>query len=163
MAEEEEESEKEDGKAALREEIADLSEKVAELEEALRAATRPLGDLMSQLDGMNRITGNYFRLMELYHKKGSISPEAVLPELKDPIAIEMVKVLFEESGLNVSEITDRLRERRGSASRTIVRERLSQMMGDNIVVAEDGPHGVTRYSISEEVSDRWYRLLGLRR
>ena len=163
MAEDEEESEKEAEKAVLREEIADLSEKVAELEKALRAATRPLGDLMSQLDGMNRITGNYFRLMELYHKKGSISPEAVLPELKDPIATEIVKVLFDESGLNVSEITDRLRDRRGSASRTIVRERLSQMMGDGIVVAEDGPHGVTQYTISEEVSDRWYRLLGLRK
>lgn len=163
MAEDEEEAGKESEKAVLREEIADLSEKVAELEKALRAATRPLGDLMSQLDGMNRITGNYFRLIEHYHKKGSISPEAILPELKDPIAIEMVKVLFDESGLNVSQITDRLRDRRGSASRTIVRERLSQMMANGIVVAEDGPHGVTRYSISEEVADRWYRLLGLRR
>jgi DNA-binding transcriptional ArsR family regulator len=159
MADEEEDAEKE----ALRDEIKDLSEKVTELEEALRAATRPLGDLMSQLEGMNRITGNYFRLMELYHKKGSISPEAVLPELKDPIATEIVKVLFDDSGLNVSEITDRLRDRRGSASRTIVRERLSQMMEAGIVVAEDGPHGVAQYSIAEEVSDRWYRLLGLRR
>ncbi|UCC92417.1 MAG: hypothetical protein JSW25_07015, partial [Thermoplasmata archaeon] len=159
MAEDGEDEEKE----ALREEIKDLSEKVAELEDALRAATRPLGDLMSQLEGMNRITGNYFRLMELYHKKGSISPEAVLPELKDPIAIEMVKVLFEEGGLNVSEITDRLRDRRGSASRTIVRERLDRMMAEGIVVADEGPQGVTTYSISEDVSDRWYRLLGLRR
>jgi DNA-binding transcriptional ArsR family regulator len=148
---------------ALREEIKELSEKVEELETALRAATRPLGDLMSQLEGMNRIAGNYFRLLELYHKKGSISPEAVLPELKDPISIEIVKVLFDKGGLNVSEITDQLRERRGSASRTIVRERLHQLVDDGIVNAVDGPHGVTQYSISEEVADRWYRMLGLRR
>jgi DNA-binding transcriptional ArsR family regulator len=94
---------------------------------------------------------------------GSISPEAVLPEVKDPIAIEIVKVLFDKSELNVSDITDALRDRRGSASRTIVRERLSQMVAAGIVNALDGPHGVTQYTISEEVADRWYRMLGLRR
>jgi DNA-binding transcriptional ArsR family regulator len=150
-------------KEALREEIKELSEKVEELETALRAATRPLGDLMSQLEGMNRIAGNYFRLLELYHKKGSISPEAVLPELKDPISIEIVKVLFDKGGLNVSEITDQLRERRGSASRTIVRERLQDLVVDGIVTVSEGSHGVSLYSISEEVADRWYRMLGLRR
>jgi hypothetical protein len=159
MAEEEEDEEKE----ALREEIHELSGKVAELEEALRSATRPIGDLMSQLEGMNRIAGNYFRLLELYQRKGSISPEAVVPKIKDPIAIEVIKVLFDQSDLNVSEITDRLRERRGSASRTIVRGRLQQLLDQDVVVARDGPQGVTRYAISETVSDRWYRLLGLRR
>ncbi len=152
-----------EAKEALRDEIKDLSEKVADLEAALRAATRPLSDVMSQLEGMNHIAGNYFRLLELYNKKGSISPEAVLPELKDPIAIEIVKVLFEDSNLNVTEITDRLRDRRGSASRTIVRERLQTMVEDGIVVTQDGPNGVTQYCISEDVSDRWFRLLGLRR
>jgi DNA-binding transcriptional ArsR family regulator len=159
MAEEEADEEKE----ALHEEIKELSEKVEELEEALRSATRPIGDLMSHLEGMNRIAGNYFRLLELYHKKGSISPEAVLPELKDPISIEIVKVLFDGGGLNVSEITDQLRERRGSASRTIVRERLQGLAEDGIVNVVEGPHGVSQYSISEEVADRWYRMLGLRR
>jgi DNA-binding transcriptional ArsR family regulator len=159
MAEEEVDEEKE----ALREEIKELSEKVSELEVALRTATRPIGDLMSQLEGMNRIAGNYFRLLELYHRKGSISPEAVLPEVKDPISVEVVKVLFDTSDLNVSEITDQLRERRGSASRTVVRERLQKLVDDGIVTAKDGPHGVTQYAISEEVADRWYRMLGLRR
>jgi len=158
-----EEEEVDDEKEELREEIRELSGKVAELESALRSATRPIGDLMSQLEGMNRIAGNYFRLLELYHRKGTISPEAVLPELKDPISVEVVKVLFDRNGLNVSELTDQLRERRGSASRTVVRERLSQLVADGIVTANDGPHGVTLYSISEEVAERWYRMLGLRR
>ncbi len=148
---------------ALHEEIKDLSEKVADLEAALRAATKPLSDVMAQLEGMNNIAGNYFRLLDLYNKKGSISPEAVLPEIKDPIAIEIIKVLFEDSNLNVTEITARLRDRRGSASRTIVRERLQAMVADGIVVTQNGPQGVTRYSISEDVTDRWFRLLGLRR
>ena len=156
---EEEDAEKE----ALRAEIRELGEKVTELEAALRTATRPIGDLMSQLEGMNRIAGNYFRLLELYHRKGAISPEAVLPEVKDPISVEIIKVLFDRSGLNVSEITDQLRERRGSASRTVVRERLQQLVADGHVVPVEGPQGVTAYSISEDVADRWYRLLGLRR
>ncbi len=150
-------------KEALRAEIRELGEKVAELETALRTATRPIGDLMAQLEGMNRIAGNYLRLLELYRRKGAISPEAVLPEVKDPISVEIVKVLFDRSGLNVSEITDQLRERRGSASRTVVRERLQQLLSDGHVTAAEGPQGVTTYAISEEVADRWYRLLGLRR
>jgi DNA-binding transcriptional ArsR family regulator len=158
-----EEDEVDEEKEELRNEIKELSGKVSELEEALRKATRPIGDLMSQLEGMNRIAGNYFRLLELYHRKGSISPEAVLPELKDPISIEIVKVLFDRSELNVSEITDQLRERRGSASRTVVRERLQNLVEDGIVMVNDGPSGVAQYSISEEVADRWYRMLGLRR
>jgi len=159
----EEDAEAEAENEELREEINELSEKVSELETALKMATRPISDLMSSMEGMNRIAGNYFRLLELYHQKGAISPEAVLPEVKDPIAIEIIKVLFDKNDLNVSEITDALRDRRGSASRTIVRERLSQLVADGIVNANDGPHGVTRYTISEDVSDRWYRMLGLRR
>ncbi|NIP34411.1 MAG: hypothetical protein GWN18_05680, partial [Thermoplasmata archaeon] len=85
------------------------------------------------------------------------------PELKDPISIEIVKVLFDKADLNVSEITDQLRDRRGSASRTIVRERLQGLVEKGIVIAREGPQGVTHYSISEEVADRWYRMLGLRR
>ena len=159
MAEEEEDPEKE----ALRDEIRELSQRVAELESALTAATRPIGDLMDQLQHLGSLAGNYFRLLELYHQRGSISPEAVLSELKDPISVEIIKVLFEEDGLNVSEIAGRLRERRGSASRTIVRERLTKMLDAGMVVAEEGPGGVTVYGISESVRDRWLRLLGLRR
>lgn len=150
-------------KEVLKEEIRNLSERVAELEDALKQATQPITDLMGQLDSMRSMAGNYFKLLELYHRKGTISPEAVLPELKDPIAVEIVKVLFDQAGLNVSEITDRLRERRGSASRTIVRQRLQQLLDDGVVVQEEGPHGVSLYGIAESVTDKWYRLLGLRR
>jgi DNA-binding transcriptional ArsR family regulator len=163
MAEDEERAEEDAEKEELREEIRELSEKVSDLESALRTATRPISDLMSGMEGMNRIAGNYFRLLELYHRKGSISPEAVLPEVKDPISVEIVKVLFDRSDLNVSEIAGRLRERRGSASRTIVRDRLQKLVEDGIVNVTDGPQGVTRYAISEEVTDRCYRMLGLRR
>jgi DNA-binding transcriptional ArsR family regulator len=163
MAKDEERTEEDAEKEELREEIKELSEKVSKLEAALRSATRPITDLMANMEGMNRIAGNYFRLIELYHQKGSISPEAVLPEVKDPISIEIIKVLFDKGGMNVSEITDALRERRGSASRTIVRERIQKLVDNGAIVMTDGPQGVNQYSISEEVANRWYRLLGLRR
>ena len=150
-------------KEALQKEVRQLGDKVKELESALVRATRPIGDLMEQLEGMRSLAGNYYRLLELYRQKGAISPEAVLPEVKDPISVEIVRVLFDRSGLNVSELTDQLRERRGSASRTIVRERLQALMEDGIVTRDTGPGGVTVYNISEDVTDRWYRILGLRR
>ena len=159
MAEDDGEEEKE----ALQKEVRQLGDKVKELEAALVRATRPIGDLMEQLEGMRSLAGNYYRLLEIYRQKGAISPEAVLPEVKDPISVEIVHVLFDRSGLNVSELTDRLRERRGSASRTVVRERLQSMVEDGIVVRDTGPGGVAVYSISEDVTDRWYRMLGLRR
>jgi DNA-binding transcriptional ArsR family regulator len=150
-------------KEILRKEVRNLSERVAELEVALGRASQPFSELVDQFDGMRSIAGNYFRLLELYQRKGAISPEAVLPELKDPIAIEIVRVRFDQGGLNVSEITERLRERRGSASRTIVRKRLKTMVEDGIIGSEKGPGGVSQYTIAEEVTDRWFRLLGLRR
>ena len=153
----------EEEKEALQKEVRQLGEKVQELEAALVRATRPIGDMMEQLEGMRSLAGNYYRLLELYSRKGAISPEAVLPEVKDPISVEIVRVLFDRSDINVSELTDLLRERRGSASRTVVRERLQAMMEDGIVVRDAGPGGVAVYRISEEVTDRWYRMLGLRR
>lgn len=158
------EGQEEDGeKEALRDEIKQLAERVSELESALRSVTQPLGRLRDQIDSMGSIASNYFKLLELYQRKGEISPEAVLPELKDPISIEIVKVLFDQGGLNVSEVTDRLRERRGSASRTIVRERLTSLVEEGIVTVEEERGDVRRYSISQDVTDRWFRLLGLRR
>lgn len=158
-----EEAEEDQEKEALRKELQQLTERVAELEGALKRASQPFTDLLDQFEGMRSLATNYFRLLELYQRKGAISPEAVLPDLKDPIAIEIVRVLFDQGGLNVSEITDRLRDRRGSASRTIVRQRLNSMMDEGIVVLENGPGGVGQYSIAEDITDRWFRLLGLRR
>jgi DNA-binding transcriptional ArsR family regulator len=150
-------------KEELQEEIRRLSDRVAELEKALSVAVRPIGDLVGQIDRMREVTGNYFRLVELYQRHGAIAPEVVLPDLKDPISIEIVRVLFDQSEMNVTEITERLRERRGSASRTIVRERLQQMVADGIIVKVKATGGVSQYSIADAVVDKWFRLLGLRR
>ena len=97
-----------------------------------------------------------------WSKKGNMNVVCATPILFNGKPYNAA-VLFDRTGLNVSEITDQLRERRGSASRTIVRERLQSLVADGIVNVADGPHGVSIYSISEEVADRWYRMLGLRR
>ena len=91
-------------KEALKDEIRQLAERVSELESALRSVTQPLGSIREQIESMGSIAHNYFKLLELYQRKGEISPEAVLPELKDPISVEIVKVLFDQGGLNVSEV-----------------------------------------------------------
>jgi DNA-binding transcriptional ArsR family regulator len=153
---------KEEDVAELQSEVRRLREQVAALQSTLARVGTPIVDAVDQLERMRDVAGNYFRLLELYQRNGVISPEAVLPELKDPISVEIVRVLFDQGGLNVSEVTDRLRARRGTASRTVVRDRLQTLAGARIVVRE-GDTVVGRYRISDAVVERWYRLLGLRR
>jgi|MudIll2142460700_1097286.scaffolds.fasta_scaffold343145_2 DNA-binding transcriptional ArsR family regulator len=148
--------------AELQSEVRRLREQVAALQTTLARVGTPIVDAVDQLERMRDVAGNYFRLLELYQRNGVISPEAVLPELKDPISVEIVRVLFDQGNLNVSEITDRVRARRGTASRTVVRDRLQTLVGARIVVRE-GDTVVGRYRISDDIVERWYRLIGLRR
>ncbi len=152
----------EEAVAELQSEVRRLREQVDALQATLSRVGAPIVDAVDQLERMRDVAGNYFRLLELYQRNGVISPEAVLPELKDPISVEVVRVLFDQGGLNVSEVTDRLRARRGTASRTVVRERLQSLVEAGIAVRE-GDSVVSRYRISDAVVERWYRLLGLRR
>jgi DNA-binding transcriptional ArsR family regulator len=148
--------------AQLQREVRRLREQVSSLQSTLARVGSPIVDAVGQLERMRDIATNYFRLLELYGRHGVISPETVLPELKDPISVEVVRVLFDQGGLNVSEVTDRLRARRGTASRTVVRERLQSLVDGGVVVRE-GDAAVARYRISDHVVERWYRMLGLKR
>lgn len=52
----------------------------------------------------------------------------------DPISVDIVKILSVCEALTVSEVTRRLRELRGSASRRIVRERLRILEREGVVI-----------------------------
>src|SRR2546422_328811 len=84
----------------------------------------------------------------------------VLPGLKDPISKEIVKALFEKGDRNISQITEAVKARRGTASRRIVRDRLEAMERDGVVVAS-GPGKVRTFSVSQAVVDKWSQVLGL--
>jgi DNA-binding transcriptional ArsR family regulator len=141
--------------------VLELQRQVTAVQEAITRVGGPVLEAVDQVSRMRDLAVGYLRLVELYQRFGSISPEAVLPELKDPIAVDVVKLLFEQGGLNVTQLTERLRGRRGRASRTSVRERLSRLVKDGIVVMEHGPGGVAVYSVAEWAVERWLKLIGV--
>jgi len=141
-----------EGDEDLKEEVQKLSARIGELEGLLRQLREPFGQLQD-------ISSNYFRLIELYMRFGEISPESTVPGLKDPISRDIVNALFQRRGQNISELTDAVRRRRGSASRRIVRQRLADLEKDGIVRGETTKRAV-EYHVSDEVVRKWSQMLG---
>lgn len=146
--------------APKKEQIEDLSKRIGQLEEALRDVTRPYGELSDHISRFQDIVGRYFRLLNLYQKHGSISIDVILPEVKDSISKEIMRILLDKPGLNISQITEELRSRSGSASRRIVRGRLQELLEKGLLVESAGKKQKT-YEISESVVAKWSQVLGL--
>ncbi len=142
------------------EKIEELSHRIEQLEEALRDVARPYSELTDQIVRFQEIVEKYFKLMDLYQKHGSISVDTVLPQVKDRISKEIMKILLDKSKLNISEVTRELRARTGSASRRIVRDRLSDLVDKGLLVENVGNRSKT-YEISESVIKKWSQVLGL--
>jgi DNA-binding transcriptional ArsR family regulator len=136
----------------LRDEVRKLSARIGELEGMLVQLREPFGQLQD-------VSRNYFRLIELYMRFGEVSPEAAIPGLKDPISRDIVNALFQKGGQNISEITEAVRARRGTASRRIVRDKLAELGRDGIVRGERRTKTV-EYHVSDEVVRKWSQLLG---
>ena len=147
-------------KEDIRKEIKDLSEKIDKLEETLTKISQPYSEIVGYISQFQSISKGYFRLLDLYDKHGSLSPEVIIPDLKDPISKEIVVILFSKKEQNISQITEELKKRRGTASRRIVRERLNTLLEKNIVVCDEGSK-TKKYSISMEVVEKWSQVLGL--
>ncbi len=136
----------------LKDEVRKLSSRIAELEGMLSEIREPFSRL-------SEIGRNYFRLMEIYMKFGEVSPSAAIPGLKDPMSRDIVNALFQKGGQNISEVTDALRARRGSASRRIVRERLASLELEGVVRSERRRKTV-EYHVSDELVGKWSQMLG---
>ncbi len=144
----------------IQEQIKALSEKMEHVESSMRTMTEPYSQLMEYLRRFQKISSSYFRLLDLYQRYGEISPDLLMPGVKDSISRDIVKTLFERDGQNISQITDRLKDRRGTASRRIVREKLKALREQG-VVREKGSTKSKEYWLTEEYVRRWYDLLGL--
>jgi len=136
----------------LRDEVRRLSARIAELEGMLSQLREPF----SQLQDIGR---NYFRFIELYMKFGAVSPDSALPGLKDSMSRDIVNALFQRGGLNISEITEAVRARRGSASRRIIRQRLAELEEQGILRGTRRRKTV-EYHVSDEVVRKWSQMLG---
>jgi DNA-binding transcriptional ArsR family regulator len=133
--------------------IKELNKRIAELESMMAKLVAPVRQ-------MQKSTQNYFRLVNLALKHGGLSPETLLPEVKDPISKDIIKVLLKKSDQNITQITDSLRDQRGSASRRIVREKLKNLEVMEIVT-QNGDKKVPTYKLTEKVLRKWSQLLGI--
>lgn len=132
--------------------IRELNRRIEELEGALETILDPIRK-------MEQATRNYYRLLAVAMREGRIGVDLALPDVRDSLSREIVEVLLERKNLNITRITERLRERRGTASRRIVRERLKGLIEDDVVVATSD--STPLYSLSDEVMKKWAQLLGI--
>ncbi len=144
----------------LQKQIKQLSQKMEGVEESLSKVAGPYSQLLEYIDRFQKISGSYFKMLALYQRYGAISPDLLIPGVKDSISRDVVKVLFERDGQNISQITDRLKEMRGTASRRIVRERLKGLEQKGVVRSKGSAHSKD-YWLTPEYIDKWYDLLGL--
>ncbi|KAA0002381.1 MAG: hypothetical protein FE048_03895 [Thermoplasmata archaeon] len=137
----------------LRKEIKELSRKIEELEKIIHHLREPFAQ-------MHEFADRYIRLIDSFARLGILSPGDIFSDVKDDISKEIIGVLISRNNLNISQITEAVRQRRGSASRRIIRERLQYLEKLGKVQRMDDKKGVV-YSLSEDVIKKWSQMLGL--
>ena len=138
----------------------DLTGEVKELNKRINDLEKMLSVLMKPFNDIRKTTESYMRLAGLLLDHGGLTPDLILPELKDPISKDIVRVCLERPEQNVSQITDLVKSRRGTASRRIIREKLVDLEKKNIIQKQQrGSRSV--YSLTTEVIKKWTQLLGL--
>jgi nitrate reductase assembly molybdenum cofactor insertion protein NarJ len=145
----------------VRRDLRELREQVEALREALSTALKPYRELAAYVERLQDLSKGYFRLLDLYQRYGSVSPDVVVPSVKDDISRHIIGTLFETPDRNISQITEAVKAKRGTASRRIVRQRLEDLVAKKILVAAEGPRGRT-FRVSDEVTLKWAEILGLR-
>ena len=141
-----------DEEEELKEQVKRLNKRIAELEEMLGELQEPFRKLYGAAQG-------YYKFVDLYMKYGEVSPELTVPELKDPISKDIIVVLFEKNGMNTSQITEAVKEKRGSASRRIIRQKLAALEEKGYVTSKSTKKA-TVYYISEKLARKWSEVLG---
>jgi len=137
----------------------DLAEEVKELNKRINELEKMLSQLIQPLQKVGKTTQSYMRIAGLLLDHGGLTPDLILPEVKDPISKDIVRVLLDRNEQNVSQITELVRSKRGTASRRIIREKLQDLMEKNIVQKQQkGSRHV--YSLTEEVIKKWSQMLG---
>ena len=137
----------------LADEVKELNKRIAELEKMISVLVQPLQRVQTT-------TSNYLKVVQLLLEHGGLTPDIILPEVKDPISKEIVRVLLDRSDQNVSQITELVRSKRGTASRRIIREKINELTKKNVIFRkQEGALFV--YSLSPLVIKKWSQLLGI--
>ena len=137
----------------------DLAEEVKELNKRISELEKMLSILIKPLQNVSKTTQNYLKITSLLLNHGGLTPDMILPEIKDSISREIVRVLLERSDQNISQITELVRNKRGTASRRIIRDRIKELEEKNIVQKrQEGSRYV--YCLTEKVIKKWSQMLG---
>ena len=139
-------------KKDLAKEVQELNKRISELEKMLSVLIRPV-------QNVSKITQNYMKITRIILDRGGLTPDMIMPEVKDPISKEIVRVLLDRSEQNISQITELVRSKRGTASRRIIRERLKELEEKNIVKKHQKV-SLNVYSLNEDVIKKWSQMLG---
>jgi len=138
----------------------DLADEVKELNKRIRELEKMLSVLIKPLQDVRKTTSNYMRLTGLLLDHSGLTPDLIIPEVKDPISKEIVRVLMDKSEQNISQITEIIRSKRGTASRRIIRGKIQELTEKNITQKHQ-KGSIYVYSLSKEVIEKWSQMLGL--
>ena len=134
----------------------DLAREVQELKKVLE-------ELRESFAIVSQMAQAYLRLINIYAQYGGLSIDLVVPEVRsDPIAREIVRILFDLKRANVSQIARELKGRRGKASRNTVRAKLEELKKLGVVreVSSESSKGKV-YTLSRDVVRKWLELIGM--
>ncbi len=145
----------------LKEEIESLRDQVRALEDMLENLMTMHKEVLERASAATNIEKKYMNMLSMYKRFGRISP-AQITETNDPISEKIVEILFDSTSLNITQITGRLREKKGSASRHTVRKKLKELEKNGVVRETEcdeskGKH----YELTDETINKWAELLGI--
>ena len=138
----------------------DLAEEVKELNKRIGELEKMISVLVQPLQRVQTATSNYLKVVQLLLEHGGLTPDLILPEVKDPISKEIVRVLLDKNEQNVSQITELVRSKRGTASRRIIREKIHELTKKNVICKQQ-KGSLYVYSLSQDVIKKWSQLLGI--
>ena len=139
-----------------------MAKEVKELQNRIRELESMLSTVMEPLQEMQQSTQRYMKLVSLLVQHGGLTPDVLHPDIKDSISKDIVSVLLDKQEQNISEITERVRNKRGSASRRIIRKKL-QALVDADIVEKQLKGSLYVYKLSGATMKKWLSLLGLTR
>ena len=136
----------------LEKEVKELNKRISELEKMLSEVVKPLREV-----GIT--TQKYLKITTLILEHGGLTPDLILPEIKDHISQEIVRALIDRKDQNISQITELVRSKRGTSSRRIIRERLKELE-EKEVVEKQQKGSLFVYKLTDRVLRKWSQMLG---
>ncbi|MFH1013960.1 MAG: hypothetical protein V1769_05590 [Thermoplasmatota archaeon] len=138
----------------------DLADEIKELQKRIQELEHMLSQMLSPIQNVQHITQRYLTIVQLALDHGGLTPDLILPEVKDSISRDIVRVLMEHYDQNISEITDLVKTKRGTASRRIVREKIQLLVEKNVIEQRQKESRYV-YRLSASVIKKWSQLLGI--